>query len=70
MAAPQFRLWRQSLCSAANFGAYDAYVMRLERPLGPAELDLFDYPQARPGRPCARHADGPVTHIRARRGIR
>lgn len=45
MTAGRFSLWRRSLCSPANFGSYDAYVLRIERELTPAELDLFDYPQ-------------------------
>ena len=46
MTTSAYRMWHQSLCNTANWGAYDAYVIRLERPLGAAELDLFNYPQA------------------------
>ena len=45
MTTPRFAVWRRSLCTPANFGSFDAYVLRLEKPLSPQELDLFDYPQ-------------------------
>lgn len=45
MTARRFGVWRRSLCSSANFGSYDAYVIRLERSLTSNELDLFKYPQ-------------------------
>lgn len=45
MTASRFAVWRRSLCSSANFGSFDAYVLRLERALTAAEIDLFDYPQ-------------------------
>lgn len=45
MTARRFALWSRSLCTPANFGSYDAYVLRIDRELSSAELDLFDYPQ-------------------------
>ena len=45
MTSNRFGMWRRSLCSPANFGSYDAYVLRVERPLSEAELELFNYPQ-------------------------
>lgn len=45
MTTSEYRKWHQSLCNTANWGAYDAYVIRLERHLGAAEIDLFNYPQ-------------------------
>ena len=45
MSTRQYGVWRHSTCHAANFGAFDAYVLRLRAPLSAAELSLFDYPQ-------------------------
>lgn len=45
MTTSRFAVWRRSLCTPSNFGSYDAYVLRVERRLSEAELDLFDYPQ-------------------------
>ena len=45
MTAGRFGVWRRSLCTPANFGSYDAYVLRVDRELSAAELNLFDYPQ-------------------------
>jgi hypothetical protein len=45
MTQSRFSMWRRSLCSSANFGSYDAYVLRLEVPLSAELLDLFNYPQ-------------------------
>lgn len=45
MTTSRFNVWLRSLCSRINFGSYDAYVLRLDAPLSPAVLDLFDYPQ-------------------------
>ncbi|KAL1505130.1 hypothetical protein AB1Y20_008888 [Prymnesium parvum] len=38
-------VWARSLCGPRNFGSYDAYVLRLEAPLGGSVLSLLDYPQ-------------------------
>ncbi len=45
MTAPRFAVWGRSLCTPKNFGAYDVYAFRLDKPLSGAQLDLFDYPQ-------------------------
>ena len=45
MTTPQFAVWRRSLCTKVNFGSFDAYVLRLDKPLSQGELNLFDYPQ-------------------------
>lgn len=45
MTARRFAMWSRSLCTTANFGSYDAYVLRIDRQLSSAELRLFDYPQ-------------------------
>lgn len=45
MSAPQYGVWRRSTCYEGNFGAFDAYVLRLNAPMSAAELALFDYPQ-------------------------
>ena len=45
MTERRFAVWRRSLCSPANFGSFDAYVLRLTSPLSVRQLDLFDYPQ-------------------------
>ena len=57
MTTARYSVWRQSTCRASNFGAFDAYVLRLRPkppggaggagapPLSAAELALFDYPQ-------------------------
>jgi len=45
MTSSRFSMWRRSLCSAINFGSFDAYVLRLDRALSQAEIGLFEYPQ-------------------------
>ena len=45
MTSGRFAVWRRSLCSPSNFGSYDAYVLRFNRELSDAEIDLFNYPQ-------------------------
>ena len=45
MTERRFSLWRRSLCTPINFGSFDAYVLRFDRSLSSAELNLFDYPQ-------------------------
>jgi len=45
MSGPKFARWSRSLCTTSNYGSYDAYALRLDKPLTEGELDLFDYPQ-------------------------
>lgn len=45
MSTAQYGMWRRSTCYEGNFGAFDAYALRLRAPLSAAELTLFDYPQ-------------------------
>ena len=45
MTASRFSMWKRSLCTAANYGSFDAYVIRVVRSLQSSELALFDYPQ-------------------------